>query len=72
MGVLYTGINWILILLAFILGTISGWLAHKTRQWWHRVRAGWRLVEPFIKHASIGVGILFVVCLVGLKYVGAI
>lgn len=72
MSALYAGINVILILAAYVAGTISGWLAHKTRQWWHRVRSGWRLVEPFVKHAAIGVGLLFIVCLVGLKYLGAI
>lgn len=72
MGVLYAGVNVILIAAGYLAGCVSGWMAHKGRQWWHRVRAGWRLVEPFIKHAAIGIGLLFVVCLVGLKYIGAI
>jgi hypothetical protein len=65
-------INWLFIVLGLVIGTFTGWHAHKTRQWWHRVRAGWRLVEPFAKHAGVAVGVLFVVILVGLKYLGAL
>jgi amino acid transporter len=72
MGVLYSGVNVILIFVAYVIGCMSGWMAFKARQWWHRVRAGWRLVEPFAKHAAISVGLLFVLALIGLKYTGAI